>query len=86
MMVKKEFAAKYVLKDGNNERWKNIYYSSFFVNTLVFTSTMAVYGEGNPPFDETHTPCPIDPYGVAKYACEMDIQIAIKHFQNLLDM
>ena len=45
-------------------------------NRLVFTSTMAVYGQGNPPFDETHIPCPIDPYGVAKYACEMDIQIA----------
>jgi UDP-glucose 4-epimerase len=43
---------------------------------LIFTSTMAVYGEGTPPFDESHQPAPIDPYGVAKYACEMDIQIA----------
>jgi len=46
------------------------------VNRLVFTSTMAVYGHGNPPFDEEHTPCPIDPYGIAKYACEMDIKVA----------
>jgi len=46
------------------------------VQRLVFTSTMAVYGKGNPPFDENDQPSPIDPYGVAKYACEMDIQIA----------
>jgi len=48
----------------------------FDVQRLVFTSSMAVYGIGNPPFDETDQPAPIDPYGVAKYACEMDIQIA----------
>ena len=46
------------------------------VKRLVFTSTMAVYGHGNPPFDESHTPAPIDPYGIAKYACEMDIKVA----------
>ena len=46
------------------------------VKRLVFTSTMAVYGHGNPPFDESHTPSPIDPYGIAKYACEMDIKVA----------
>lgn len=47
------------------------------VKRLVFTSTLAVYGyqDGN-IFDEVQTPKPIDPYGVAKYACEMDIQIA----------
>ena len=38
---------------------------------------MAVYGHGiNKKFDETQIPMPIDPYGVAKYACEMDIKIA----------
>ena len=46
------------------------------VKRLVFTSTMAVYGEGNPPFDENDQPAPIDPYGVAKYASEMDLKIA----------
>lgn len=46
------------------------------VKRLVFTSTMAVYGHGNPPFDESHIPAPVDPYGIAKYACEMDIQVA----------
>ena len=46
------------------------------VGRLVFTSSMAVYGVGTPPFQETDIPSPIDPYGVAKFACEMDIQIA----------
>ena len=47
------------------------------VKRLVFTSTMAVYGHGeNQAFDEKQIPCPIDPYGVAKFACEMDIKIA----------
>lgn len=46
------------------------------VGRLVFTSSMAVYGVGTPPFRESDAPAPIDPYGVAKYACEMDIQIA----------
>ena len=47
------------------------------IKRLVFTSTLAVYGHGNYGiFDETQVPKPIDPYGVAKYGCEMDIQIA----------
>ena len=48
------------------------------VSRLIFTSTMAVYGEGNPPFDENDLPSPIDPYGIAKYGCELDIQVAGK--------
>jgi len=47
------------------------------VKRLVFTSSMAVYGHGEGGiFDETMKRNPIDPYGVAKMACEMDIQIA----------
>lgn len=47
------------------------------VKRLIFTSTLAVYGHGNGGiFDEDQQRAPIDPYGVAKYACEMDIQIA----------
>ena len=47
------------------------------VKRLVFTSTLAVYGHGyGGVFDEDQQQAPIDPYGVAKYACEMDIQIA----------
>ena len=50
------------------------------INRFVFTSSMAVYGDKTPPFDEKDIPSPIDPYGVAKYACEMDLQIAgIQH-------
>ena len=47
------------------------------IKRLVFTSTLAVYGhqDGN-LFDEIQVPKPIDPYGIAKYGCEMDIQIA----------
>ena len=48
----------------------------YSIDRFVFTSSMAVYGKGNPPFDEKDTPHPIDPYGVAKYACEQDITIA----------
>ena len=47
------------------------------IKRLVFTSSMAVYGHGyNDIFNEDQQQAPIDPYGVAKYACEMDIQIA----------
>jgi UDP-glucose 4-epimerase len=46
------------------------------IKRFVFTSTMAVYGKNITPFIETYQQSPIDPYGVAKYACEMDIQIA----------
>ncbi len=46
------------------------------VKRLVFTSSMAVYGRGTPPFSEDDLRAPVDPYGVAKMACEMDIQIA----------
>jgi UDP-glucose 4-epimerase len=50
---------------------------NFDVKRLVFSSSMAVYGHGDGGlFDEDQTPKPIDPYGVAKFASEMDIQIA----------
>lgn len=50
---------------------------NYEVQRLVFASTIAVYGFGeNKIFNENQVPCPIDPYGVAKYACEMDIKIA----------
>ena len=47
------------------------------IKRLVFTSSLAVYGHGDGGiFDESQQQAPIDPYGVAKYACEMDIKIA----------
>ena len=46
------------------------------VKRLVFTSSMAVYGENETPFSEDLPRNPIDPYGVAKAACEKDIEIA----------
>jgi len=46
------------------------------VRRLVFASSAAVYGNGEPPFSEDDQPRPIDPYGVAKLACEHDIRIA----------
>jgi UDP-glucose 4-epimerase len=50
------------------------------IKRLVFTSTLAVYGHGyGGVFDESQQQKPIDPYGVAKYGCEMDIQIAGEH-------
>ena len=52
------------------------------IKRFIFTSSMAVYGEGKTPFDEDNNPSPIDPYGIAKYACEMDLKIA-KEQHNL---
>lgn len=49
---------------------------TYGVKRLVFTSSMAVYGDGVPPFGEDAPRNPIDSYGVAKMGCEMDIQIA----------
>ena len=48
------------------------------IKRLVYASSMSVYGHGNYGniFNEDDRPCPIDPYGVAKYTCEQDIRIA----------
>jgi UDP-glucose 4-epimerase len=62
----------------------NIIPTAFLINAgiknkirrFIFTSSMAVYGENITPFDEKYTPKPVDPYGIAKYACEMDLQVA----------
>ena len=47
---------------------------------MIFTSSMAVYGEQEPPFTEDKRPQPIDPYGVAKYAVECDLKLAHDQF------
>jgi UDP-glucose 4-epimerase len=46
------------------------------IKRFVYTSSMAVYGKGQVPFDENLRPNPIDTYGIAKYACEMDLKVA----------
>ncbi len=50
------------------------------VKRFVFTSSMAVYGSNQTPMVETLTPQPEDPYGVAKYAVELDLKLAQKMF------
>lgn len=46
------------------------------IKRFVYTSSMAVYGKGQVPFNEDLLPNPIDTYGIAKYACEMDLKVA----------
>lgn len=48
------------------------------IRRLIYFSSMSVYGNNNTPFVETMQPAPIDPYAIAKYACEMDIKVANK--------
>lgn len=50
------------------------------IKKVIFTSSMAVYGVGNPPFTENQLPTPADPYGIAKYAVEMDLKLAYEMF------
>ena len=40
------------------------------VKRIVFCSSMARYGNLKPPFKETDTPKPVDPYGISKLAAE----------------
>jgi len=50
------------------------------VKCFVFTSSIAVYGEGQLPMKEDLIPMPEDPYGVSKYAVELDLKTAHKMF------
>ena len=50
------------------------------VKCLVFTSSIAVYGAGQLPMTESMTPAPEDPYGIAKYAVELDLRAAHSMF------
>lgn len=47
---------------------------------FVFTSSIAVYGPGQLPMTEEMTPIPEDPYGVSKYAVELDLKAAHEMF------
>jgi UDP-glucose 4-epimerase len=50
------------------------------VKCFVFTSSIAVYGKGQLPMTEEMVPTPEDPYGVSKYAVELDLKAAHEMF------
>lgn len=50
------------------------------IKCFVFTSSIAVYGGATPPIKETTPPSPEDPYGIAKYAVELDLKAAHEIF------
>jgi len=50
------------------------------IERFVFTSSIAVYGALTPPMREDMPPQPEDPYGVAKYAVELDLKTAHEMF------
>ena len=47
---------------------------------FVFTSSIAVYGQNQTPMVESMTPQPEDPYGISKYAVELDLASASRMF------
>lgn len=50
------------------------------VKCVVFTSSIAVYGRNQLPMVEDLVPQPEDPYGVSKYAVELDLRAAQEMF------
>jgi len=48
------------------------------IKRFIFTSSMAVYGDQKPPFNETLEKKPVDPYGLAKAYCEDMLHIFSK--------
>ncbi len=47
---------------------------------FVFTSSIAVYGANRLPMEERMIPRPEDPYGISKYAVELDLKAAHEMF------
>jgi UDP-glucose 4-epimerase len=50
------------------------------VKCFVFASSIAVYGEAPTPMREDGPTRPVDPYGIAKLAVEMDLATATRQF------
>ena len=50
------------------------------VERYVFASSIAVYGPAQTPMTEAVVPEPEDPYGIAKYAVELDLAAAQRMF------
>ena len=48
------------------------------VKRIVFCSSMARYGDQDPPFIESMQPQPVDPYGIAKVAAEDTLRVLAK--------
>jgi len=53
---------------------------NYDVKCFVFTSSIAVYGAAQPPVTEDMIPLPEDPYGIAKYAVELDLKASHELF------
>jgi UDP-glucose 4-epimerase len=50
------------------------------IDCFVFTSSIAVYGHNQLPMTEELPPRPEDPYGIAKYAVELELAASQKMF------
>jgi len=50
------------------------------VRSFVFTSSIAVYGSGQSPMSEEMKPEPEDPYGIAKFAVEQELEVTHRMF------
>lgn len=50
------------------------------VECFVFTSSIAVYGTNQLPMTEDMVPRPEDPYGISKYAVELNLEAAHRQF------
>jgi len=50
------------------------------VENFVFASSIAVYGRNQVPMTEDLAPTPEDPYGISKYAVELDLRAAHEMF------
>ena len=50
------------------------------VKCFVFTSSISVYGTAQVPMTEDTVPLPEDPYGISKYAAELDLKAAHQQF------
>lgn len=50
------------------------------VKCFVFTSSIAVYGAGQVPFNEEMTPMPEDSYGIAKWTVEQELHATHRMF------
>ena len=53
---------------------------NYNVKKLIFTSSMSIYGHGNPPFKESDEPNPDDSYALSKMVVEQELKLSYKKF------